>query len=107
MVSNNEAANALVKLKTSKKPKTKPGPKPKPRPNSALSAKELNNKYRVETDIVGSRSKTPSANKSNSMNKITTALIANRSNKPKNNNKKKAARNFLQSLFTPRKNVKK
>lgn len=79
MVSNNEAANALVKLKTSKKPKAKPGPKPK----------------------------TPSANKSNSMNKITTALIANRSNKPKNNNKKKAASNFLQSLFTPRKNVKK
>lgn len=78
MVSNNEAANALVKLKTSKKPKAKPGPKPK----------------------------TPSANKSNSMNKITTALIANRSNKPKNNNKKKAASNFLQSLFTPRKNVK-
>ena len=96
MVSNNEAANALVKLKTSKKPKTKPGPKPKPRPNSALSAKELNNKYRVET-----------ANKSNSMNKIVTALIANRSNKPKNNNKKKkVASNFLQSLFTPRKNVK-
>ena len=75
MVSNNEAANALVKLKTSKKPKTKPGPKPK----------------------------TP-----NSMNKIATALIANRSNKPKNNNKKKkAASNLLQSLFTPRKNVKK
>ena len=84
MVSNNEAANALVKLKTSKKPKAKPGPKPKSRPNSALSAKELNNKYRVETAIVGSRS-----------------------NKPKNNNKKKkAASNFLQSLFTPRKNVK-
>jgi len=83
MVSNNEAANALMKLKTSKK--VKPGPKPKPRPNSALSAKELNNKYRVETAIVGSRS-----------------------NKPKNNNKKKkAATNFLQSLFTPRKNVKK
>ena len=96
MVSNNEAANALVKLK---KPKTKPGPKPKPRPNSSLSAKELNNKYRVETAIVG---------KSNSMNKIATALKANRSNKPKNNNKKKnAASNFLQSLFTPRKNVKK
>ena len=66
MVSNNEAANALVKLKTTKKPKTP-----------------------------------------NSMNKIATALIANRSNKPKNNNKKKkAASNFLQSLFTPRKNVK-
>lgn len=97
MVSNNEAANALVKLKTPKKPKTKPGPKPKPRPNSSLSAKELNNKYKVET-----------ANKSNSMNKIVTALIANRSNKPKNNNKKKkAASNLLQSLFTPRKNVKK
>ncbi len=96
MVSNNEAASALVKLKTSKKPKTKPGPKPKPRPNSSLSAKELNNKYKVET-----------ANKSNSMNKIVTALIANRSNKPKNNNKKKkAASNLLQSLFTPRKNVK-
>jgi|TARA_B100000902_G_scaffold399793_1_gene472574 hypothetical protein len=79
MVSNNEAANALVKLKTSKKPKAKPGPKPK----------------------------TPSANKPNSMNKIATALIANRSNKPKNNNQKKAARNFLQSVFTPRKNVKK
>ena len=95
MVSNNEAANALVKLK---KPKTKPGPKPKPRPNSSLSAKELNNKYRAETTIVG---------KSNSMNKIATALIASRSNKPKNNNKKKkAASNFLQSLFTPRKNVK-
>ena len=78
MVSNNEAANALVKLKTSKK--AKPGPKPK----------------------------TPSANKPNSMNKIATALIANRSNKPKNNSKKKkAASNFLQSLFTPRKNVKK
>ena len=74
MVSNNEAANALVKLKTSKKPKAKPGPKPK----------------------------TP-----NSMNKIATALIANRSIKPKNNNKKKkVASNFLQSLFTPRKNVK-
>ncbi len=99
MVSNNEAANALVKLKTPKKPKTKPGPKPKPRPNSSLSAKELNNKYRVETAIVG---------KSNSMSKIATALIANRSNKPKNNNKKKkVASNFLQSLFTPRKNVKK
>ena len=99
MVSNNEAANALMKLKTSKKPKAKPGPKPKPRSNSALSAKELNNKYRVETAIVG---------KSNSMNKIATALIANRSNKPKNNNnKKKSASNFLQSLFTPRKNVKK
>ena len=96
MVSNNEAANALVKLKTPKKPKTKPGPKPKPRPNSSLSAKELNNKYRIET-----------ANKSNSMSKIATALIANRSNKPKNNNKKKkAASNLLQSLFTPRKNVK-
>ena len=95
MVSNNEAANALMKLK---KPKTKPGPKPKSRPNASLSAKELNNKYRVETAIVG---------KSNSMNKIATALIANRSNKPKNNNKKKkAASNFLQSLFTPRKNVK-
>ena len=79
MVSNNEAANALMKLKTSKKPKAKPGPKPK----------------------------TPSANKPNSMNKIATALIANRSNKPKNNNQKKAARNFLQSVFTPRKNVKK
>ncbi len=79
MVSNNEAANALVKLKTSKKPKAKPGPKPK----------------------------TPSANKPNSMNKIATALIANRSNKPKNNNQKRAARNFLQSVFTPRKNVKK
>ena len=75
MTSNNEAANALMKLKTSKKPKAKRGPKPK----------------------------TP-----NSMNKITTALIANRSNKPKNNNKKKkVASNFLQSLFTPRKNVKK
>ena len=85
MVSNNEAANALMKLKTSQKPKAKRGPKPKPRPNSALSAKELNNKYRVETAIVGSRS-----------------------NKPKNNNKKKkATSNFLQSLFTPRKNVKK
>ena len=97
MVSNNEAANALMKLKTSQKPKAKRGPKPKPRPNSSLSAKELNNKYRVET-----------ANKSNSMNKIATALIANRSNKPKNNNKKKkVASNFLQSLFTPRKNVKK
>ena len=96
MTSNNEAANALMKLK---KPKAKRGPKPKPRPNSSLSAKELNNKYRVETAIVG---------KSNSMNKIATALIANRSNKPKNNNKKKnAASNFLQSLFTPRKNVKK
>ena len=82
MVSNNEAANALVKLK---KPKTKPGPKPKSRPNASLSAKELNNKYRVETAIVGSRS-----------------------NKPKNNNKKKkAASNFLQSLFTPRKNTNK
>ena len=80
MVSNNEAANALVKLKTSKKPKAKPGPKPK----------------------------TPSANKSNSMNKIATALIANRSNKPKNNNKKKkAVSNFLQSVFTPRKNTNK
>ena len=79
MVSNNEAANALMKLKTSKKPKAKPGPK----------------------------SKTPSANKSNSMNKIANALIAGRSNKPKNNNKKKVASNFLQSLFTPRKNVKK
>ena len=80
MVSNNEAANALVKLKTSKKPKAKPGPKPK----------------------------TPSANKSNSVNKIATALIASRSNKPKNNsNRKKVARNFLESLFTPRKNVKK
>ena len=99
MVSNNEAANALMKLKTSQKPKAKRGPKPKPRPNSSLSAKELNNKYRVETAIVG---------KSNSMNKIATALIANRSNKPKNNNKKKkVASNFLQSLFTPRKNVKK
>lgn len=97
MTSNNEAANALMKLKTSKKAKR--GPKPKPRPNSSLSAKELNNKYRVETAIVG---------KSNSMNKIATALIANRSNKPKNNNKKKkVASNFLQSLFTPRKNVKK
>jgi len=82
MISNNEAANALMKLKTSKKPKAKPGPKPKP---STLSAKELNNKYRVETAIVGSRS-----------------------NKPKNNNKKKkAASNFLQMLFTPRKNIKK
>ena len=82
MVSNNEAANALMKLKTSKKPKAKTGPKPKP---STLSAKELNNKYRVETAIVGSRS-----------------------NKPKNNNKKKkAASNFLQMLFTPRKNIKK
>jgi hypothetical protein len=83
MTSNNEAANALMKLK---KPKAKRGPKPKPRPNSSLSAKELNNKYRVETAIVGSRS-----------------------NKPKNNNNKnkKAASNFLQSLFTPRKNVKK
>jgi len=80
MTSNNEAANALMKLKTSKKPKAKRGPKPK----------------------------TPSANKPNSMNKITTALIANRSNKPKNNNKKKkAASNFLQSLFTPRKNTNK
>jgi len=80
MVSNNEAANALMKLKTSKKPKAKRGPKPK----------------------------TPSANKSNSMNKIANALIASRSNKPKNNNnKKKVASNFLQSLFTPRKNVKK
>ena len=80
MVSNNEAANALMKLKTSKKPKAKPGPKPR----------------------------TPSANKSNSMNKIANALMASRSNKPKNNNKKKkAASNFLQSLFTPRKNVKK
>lgn len=96
MTSNNEAANALMKLKTSKKAKR--GPKPKPRPNSSLSAKELNNKYKVETAIVG---------KSNSMNKIATALIANRSNKPKNNNKKKkVASNFLQSLFTPRKNVK-
>ena len=95
MVSNNEAANALVKLKTSKKAKR--GPKPKPRPNSSLSAKELNNKYKVET-----------ANKSNSMNKITTALIANRSNKSKNNNKKKkAVSNFLQSVFTPRKNTNK
>jgi len=86
MVSNNEAANALLKLKTSKKPKAKakPVPKPKPRP-STLSAKELNNKYRVETTIVGSRS-----------------------NKPKNNNnKKKAASNFLQMLFTPRKNTNK
>ena len=81
MVSNNEAANALMKLKTSKKPKAKPGPKPR----------------------------TPSANKSNSMNKIANALIASRSNKPKNNNnnKKKVASNFLQSLFTPRKNIKK
>ena len=79
MVSNNEAANALMKLKTSKKPKAKPGPKPR----------------------------TPSANKSNSMNKIANALMASRSNKPKNNNKKKVASNFLQSLFTPRKNVKK
>lgn len=84
MVSNNEAANALMKLKTSKKPKAKPGPKP--RPNSALSAKELNNKYRVETAIVGSRS-----------------------NKPKNNNNRSqfAYLAFLQSIFTPRKNVKK
>ncbi len=80
MVSNNEAANALMKLKTSKKSKAKPGPKPR----------------------------TPSANKSNSMNKIANALMASRSNKPKNNNnKKKVASNFLQSLFTPRKNVKK
>ena len=97
MVSNNEAANALVKLK---KPKTKPGPKPKPRPNSSLSAKELNNKYKVET-----------ANKPNSMNKITTALIANRSNKPKNNNNRYrsplAYLPFLQSIFTPRKNTNK
>jgi len=82
MVSNNEAANALMKLKTSKKAKAKRGPKP----NSALSAKELNNKYRVETAIVGSRS-----------------------NKPKNNNNRSqfAYLAFLQSIFTPRKNVKK
>ena len=102
MVSNNEAANALMKLKTSKKPKAKPGPKPKPRSNSALSAKELNNKYRVETAIVG---------KSNSMSKIATALIANRSNKPKNNNNRYrsplAYLPFLQSIFTPRKNTNK
>ena len=98
MVSNNEAANALMKLKTSKKAKR--GPKPKPRPNSSLSARELNNKYKVET-----------ANKSNSMNKITTALIANRSNKPKNNNNRYrsplAYLAFLQSIFTPRKNTNK
>ena len=78
MTSNNEAANALMKLKTSKKPKAKRGPKPK----------------------------TP-----NSMNKITTALIANRSNKPKNNNNRYrsplAYLAFLQSIFTPRKNTNK
>ena len=98
MTSNNEAANALMKLKTSKKAKR--GPKPKPRPNSSLSARELNNKYKVET-----------ANKSNSMNKITTALIANRSNKPKNNNNRYrsplAYLPFLQSIVTPRKNTNK
>ena len=83
MTSNNEAANALMKLKTSKKPKAKRGPKPK----------------------------TPSANKPNSMNKIVTALRANRSNKPKNNNNRYrsplAYLPFLQSIFTPRKNTNK
>jgi len=77
MVSNNEAANALIKLKTSKK--TKPKPKPK----------------------------TPLAKELNSVNKIAIALIDNRSKKPKNNNNKKIASNFLQSFFTPRKNTNK
>lgn len=52
MVSNNEAANALVKLKTSKKPKTKPGPKPKT-PNSM---------NKIATALIANRSNKPKNN---------------------------------------------
>ncbi len=79
MVSNKEAANALIKLKTSKKSKSKPKPKPK----------------------------TPLVKELSSVNKIAIALIGDRSKKPKNNNNKKVASNFLQSFFTPRKNTNK
>ena len=77
MVSNKEAANALIKLKTSKKSKSKPKPK------------------------------TPLVKELSSVNKIAIALIGDRSKKPKNNNNKKVASNFLQSFFTPRKNTNK
>ena len=76
MVTNNEAANALMKLKKSKKPKAK----------------------------AKAKANTPISKESKNFNRVATAIIGSRSKKQKNNNNKKSvSSNFLQMLFTPRK----
>jgi hypothetical protein len=82
MATNKNAANALMKLKTSKAPNTKT---PKKRKVETPIINELKRLARVENFIKSIRPKKPT----------------------NNTNKKKAASKFLESAFTPRKNVKK